>query len=181
MKAVTDTGPLIWIERIGYGPELHRVYSTVWTPPSVEAELQDNWKNTAVVWKGVTPYVFGSERERKRFDRIVNRWIRKEEYSEDERADVETIVLCREFAKADDALYANQEAEQTFGNYGDWKYGKPSYGSLKDLYQIHERAIENGVWTPRDAEKFIVALIDADYRTPFLKKFLGKFRKKNKL
>ncbi len=162
MDCVIDAGALSRIERINRLDLLSKVYSTIYAPPAVLMELEPHYPTKEFLKSRVIPITFKSEKERRRFDSLVRRWRKKVDL--DDIADLEVFIGYKFFTNADEALYANKEAETKLS----------PYGKVRDICRLYELAEYQGIFSRKESIKYLESLLDLDppYRPAIIKNLL---------
>ncbi len=168
MKCVTDTGPPSWLARIDYLDLLPKIYERIYAPPAVFRELEPHIATWEFMNTHVVPINFGSQRDRKRFEYLVNRW--KKKVGLNDTADIEVFIGYKFFTDADEALYANNEAEEKLSHYG----------SVRDIYKLYELAEERGIFKTEDSINYLESLLNLDppYRPKIIRESIEKLKKR---
>jgi predicted nucleic acid-binding protein len=162
MKVVSNTSPVIWLDKIGRLDLLRDLYDTIYTSPGTLSEIvtfpqvdQTFVQNNFFVPQAVI-------QEKRRFDKLVRRWCRKLKLGD--VADIEVLITQKFYCDADEMLFANKEAE--------FKLGK--HGQVRDIANLYEIAEEKGVFERKDSLKYLNELLAANFRTPYIRELIAK-------
>lgn len=167
MRCVTDTGPSVWLDKVGYLDVLPDLYDIIFVPESVFRELSNlnkkhYFKDEALnfVEKNFTSIKLDKD-EKRRSHRLAKRWTRK--YDADE-TDAQVFIAYRDYVRADEMLFANKGAERIFGHHGN----------ARDIIKLYELAQKVGLWKREESATYVQKLIEVNYRTPFARQVLGQ-------
>lgn len=167
MRCVTDTGPSVWLDKIGYLGVLPNLYDVIFVPEGVFRELsylnkKHYFRNEALdfVRRSFTPIKL-NRNEQRRSSRLAKRWARK--YDADE-TDAHVFVAYRDYVRADEMLFANKGAERIFGRHGN----------SRDILKLYELAQRIGLWKQEECVAYVHKLIGANYRTPYARQLLNR-------
>jgi len=162
MKCVIDTSAASLLERIGYLEILSEIYDKIYAPPAVFEELRPYHPTKEFVETILTPIIFKTDKDRRRFDSLVRRWSKKVDL--EDVADIEVFIGYKYFTDADEALYANKEAEAKLS----------PYGSVRDICRLYERAEERGIFTRKKSIDFLESFLNLEppYRPIVIKNLL---------
>ena len=162
MECVADTSAISRLEKVGYLDLLSKIYERVYAPPRVFEELKPHKPTVEFVENVLIPVTFRSDKDRRRFDSLVRRWSKKVDL--EDVADIEVFIGYKYFTDADEALYANKEAEAKLS----------PYGSVRDICRLYERAEERGIFTRKKSIDFLESFLNLEppYRPIVIKNLL---------
>ncbi len=167
MRCVMDTGPAVWLSKVGYLDILPNLYEDVFVPEGVFRELSylnkmHYFRSEALdLVKGSFTLIKLDRNEKRRFHRLAKRWAIKYNMAE---ADAQVFIAYRDFVKADEMLFANRGAERIFGQHGN----------ARDILMLYELAQETGLWKTKESMKYVQKLVEANYRTPRARQILSQ-------
>jgi len=165
MKCVADTSAISWLGRIDYLDLLNQLYEKIYAPEGVFRELESHKPVKEFLESHVIPITFKTEKERRRFDRLVKRWNKKVDL--EDVADLEVFIGYKFFTDTNEALYANKDAKEKLS----------LYGIIRDIAKIYELAEEKRIFNKEDSIKYLENLLKLDYRTPYIIDLLTKLKR----
>jgi hypothetical protein len=156
MKAVLDTSPVIWLNKINSLDLLAQTYEGIYTTPEVKREIKTF---PAISLDFIDQLNIPSDlmTDEKRFNKLVRRWMRKLKLQD--RADIEVLIAYKFFAgDADEMLFANKDAEFKLG----------PYGSVRDLANFYEVAESRSIFSRADSITYLEKLAHEGYRRSYV-------------
>ena len=147
MRCVVDTSAVSWLGRIERLDLFREIYKTIYAPERVLEELEPHKSTKEFVSRNIIPITFNSEKEQRRFYSLVRRWSKK--VSLEDIADIQVFIGYKFFTDADEALYANKEAEAKLSRYGN----------VRDIYSLYELAEERRIFTRKDSISYLESLL----------------------
>ena len=162
MKVVSNTSPVIWLNKIGRLSLISAVYDTVYTSPGTLNEIstfpqvdKEYIQSNFVIPPAVT-------QEKRRFDKLVRRWSRKLKLGD--VADIEVLITHLFYSDADEMLFANKEAEAKLG----------MHGPVRDIANLYEIAEEKGVFERKESLKYLNELLAVNFRRQYVQELIRK-------
>lgn len=164
MDCVIDTSAVSWIERIGRLDLLGQVYKKIYAPSKVIEELYNHIPTQKFIEERIDIVDFKNEKGKRRFDKLVKRWSRKIDFKD--IADIEVFIAYKFFTDADEAVYANKNAE----------YKLSKYGRIRDIANIYELAQDKGIFNANESINYLKSflILYPAYRPGFIKGLIRK-------
>ncbi len=159
MKCVIDTSALSWLARVDYLWLLKEIYEGVYAPQIIFDELKPHNETRDFVENHLERIIL-SEHEEKKLKLLADKWQRWT--GSKDRGDIEVFVAYHFFSKADEMLFANEGAVNSFA----------IYGGARDIITLYELAEKKNIFSKKDAIEYLRKLENMKYRTNFIPKLV---------